>query len=507
MSQLKSKIKFEDASPNPEYLIKSIAEQGYSLETSLADLMDNSISAQADKIEVLIDTESEPFKLFLADNGQGMSELELSRNMQFPSNSPEDSRLNSDLGRFGLGMKTASFSQTRKFTVLSKKKGEKKYHGRTWDVDFLKVHGWKIIVNSDEEVARLMYQYNQLSKEFLKSFDDYEPNTIVIWEGLYKFESYLKEGNRKDALKREITEVTSDYLALVFHRFMEKNHDPLQIRINNTIVSPFNPFPEEEKDFRQIEPKQSAFRSDVIKIEGFVLPSRAITESKQSLTKWTTRYRGLMDMEGLYIYRADRIILFGGWNGIVKKAPRLQLARLRVEVGNSVDHLLHLNVAKSQIVVPHELRNAFEDYIQELKIEAEREYYNRGIRKFSGTKSQNHVQLFERSYSNKGSILEVNNNFPLVKNLQESLNKKQVSKLNLLLRMINTRVNNIRHVHEEKEFLGIEEKDGIDLNSLITTVEELIKSGISKIMIKEDILPHLGFKISSIPDEIKRLLN
>ncbi len=501
-----NKILSEDASPNPEYLIKSIAEQGYSLETSLADLMDNSISAKADKIEVLIDTESEPFKLFLADNGEGMTENELSQNMQFPSNSPEDSRSNSDLGRFGLGMKTASFSQTRKFTVLSKKKGEKKYHGRTWDVDFLKINGWKIIINSDEEVARLMYQYNQLSKEFLKRFDDYEPNTIVIWEGLYKFESYLKEGNRKDALKREITEVTSDYLALVFHRFMEKNIVPLKIRINNTIVSPFNPFPEEEKDFRQIEPKQSSFRSDVIKIEGFVLPSRAITESKQSLTKWTTRYRGLMDMEGLYIYRADRIILFGGWNGIVKKAPRLQLARLRVEVGNSVDHLLHLNVAKSQIVVPHELRNAFEDYIGELKIEAEREYYNRGIRKFSGTKSQNHIQLFERSYSNKGSVMEVNNNFPLVKNLQESLNKKQKSQLNLLLRMINTRVNNIRHVHEEKEFLGIEEKDGLSVEELHNNILELLSSGISNEMIKKEIIPHLGFKFSSLPDDIKSII-
>lgn len=506
MSQLKTKIRSEDASPNPEYLIKSIAEQGYSLETSLADLMDNSISAKADKIEVLIDTDSEPFKLFLADNGQGMTEEELSKNMQFPSNSPEDSRSNSDLGRFGLGMKTASFSQTRKFTVLSKKKGETKYHGRTWDVDFLKANGWKIIINSDEEVARLMYQYNQLSKEFLKSFNDYEPNTIVIWEGLYKFEKYLKEGNRRDPLKREITEVTSDYLALVFHRFMEKETDPLQIRINNTIVSPFNPFPEEEKDFRQIEPKQSSFRSDVIKIEGFVLPSRAITEISKGLTKWATRHRGLMDMEGLYIYRADRIILFGGWNGIVKKAPRLQLARLRVEVGNSVDHLLHLNVAKSQIVVPHELRNAFEDYIHELKIEAEREYYNRGIRKFSGTKSQNHVQLFERSYSNKGSILEVNNNFPLVKNLQESLNNKQNSQLNLLLRMINTRVNNIRHVHEEKEFLGIEEKDGLSVQELEINIVELLSSGITKEMIKEEIVPHLGFKYASLPENIKFLV-
>lgn len=506
MEIVNAKIKSEDASPNPEYLIKSIAEQGYSLETSLADLMDNSISAEADKIEVLIDTDSEPFKLFLADNGKGMTEEELSNNMQFPSNSPEDSRSNSDLGRFGLGMKTASFSQTRKFTVLSKKKGENKYHGRTWDVDYLKANGWKIIINSDEEVARLMYQYNQLSKEFLKRFDEYEPNTIVIWEGLYKFESYLKEGNRKDALKREITEVTSDYLALVFHRFMEKSINPLKIRINNTIVSPFNPFPDEEKDFRQIEPKQSAFRSDVIKIEGFVLPSRAITESKKNLTKWTTKYRGLMDMEGLYIYRADRIILFGGWNGIVKKAPRLQLARLRVEVGNSVDHLLHLNVSKSQIVVPHELRNAFEDYIGELKIEAEREYYNRGIRKFSGTKAQNHVQLFERSYSNKGSILEINNNFPLVKNLQESLNKKQTSQLNLLLRMINTRVNNIRHVHEEKEFMGIEEKDGMSAVELETIILDLLSSGITKEMIKVELIPNIGFRYASLPEKVKLLL-
>jgi len=499
-------IRSEEASPNPEYLIKSIAEQGYSLETSLADLMDNSISAKANKIEVLIDMDSEPFRLFMADNGEGMTEKELSKNMQFPSNSPEDSRLKSDLGRFGLGMKTASFSQTRKFTVLSKKKGDKKYNGRTWDVDFLRDNGWKIIINSDDEVAGLIHQYDQLSKDYLNRFENYEPNTIVIWDGLYKFEKYLKEKNRKNALKREITEVTSDYLALVFHRFMENNGNPLKIRINNTLVSPFNPFPEEEKDFRQIEPKQSAFRSDVIKIEGFVLPSRSISEASKGLTKWTTRHRGLMDMEGLYIYRADRIILFGGWNGIVKKAPRLQLARVRVEVGNSVDHELHLNVAKSQIVVPHELRSAFEGYIQELKIEAEREYYNRGIRKFSSVKSQNHVQLFERSYSNKGSLLEVNENFPVLKNLKECLNKEQNSKLKLLLRMINTRVNNIRHVHEEKEFIGIEEKDGLSANELEINIKELLSNGITIEMIKEDIIPHLGFNYSSLPESIKSLM-
>jgi len=496
----------EDASPNPEFLIKSIAEQGYSLETSLADLMDNSISSNADKIEVLIDMEEEPFRLFLADNGDGMSEEELVRNMQFPSNSPDNKRNSEDLGRFGLGMKTASFSQTRKFTVLSRKKGEKKYSARTWDVDYLRDNGWKIIVNSEDEIEELIGQYQKLSDEHYNKFDNYAANTIVVWSGLYKFEVYLREGSREDALKKEINEITADYLALVFHRFMERKAKPLKIRINNIQVKPFNPFPEEEKDFRQIEPKQSQFDTDVVKIEGFVLPSRTIQESTAGLNKWTTKNRGLMDMEGIYIYRADRIILFGGWNGIIKKAPRLQLARLRVEVGNKVDHLLHLNVAKSQIVVPYELRMAFEHYINELKIEAEREYYNRGIRKFSSTNAKAHFQLFERTASNKGSILEVNKDFPLIKNLETTLNTDQKSQLNLILRMINTRVNSIRHVHEEKEFIGIEEKDGISILELKKNLIDLLSNGISKEIVKDNILPHLGFKYRSLPEDIKLLL-
>jgi HSP90 family molecular chaperone len=113
---------FELANPNPEFLIKSIAEQGYSLETALADLMDNSITANASRIEVLTKIDQEPFTLFLSDNGDGMSKDSLKRNMQFPSKSPDDSRESNDLGRFGLGLKTASFSQTRAFTVLSRKK-------------------------------------------------------------------------------------------------------------------------------------------------------------------------------------------------------------------------------------------------------------------------------------------------------------------------------------------------------------------------------------------------
>lgn len=289
--------KFEIATPNPEFLIKSIAEQGYSLETALADLMDNSISATADNIEILIDIEKEPFILYLADNGAGMNEDALRAAMQFPSCSPEHARKNGDLGRFGLGMKTASFSQTRRFTVLSRKKGEKKYSARTWDVDILKRKEWKLLVNSETEIEEMVSNYKKLSETYFNSFKSYEPNTIVVWNGLYKFENYIENKNRKDAIKKEITEVTSDHLSLVFHRFIERKELPLKIRINNQILEAFNPFPMEEKDFRSIEYKQRSFGNDAIKIEGFVLPSRSMEESKNSITKWTTKYRSLMDME------------------------------------------------------------------------------------------------------------------------------------------------------------------------------------------------------------------
>ena len=226
--------------------------------------------------------------------------------------------------------------------------------------------------------------------------------------------TWRKETDRY-ALKKQITEITSDYLSVVFHRFMERKVNPLQIRINNNLIASFNPFPTHIADFRPIEYKQRNFSTDTIRIEGFVLPSRSIDESQTGISIWATKNRSLMDMEGIYIYRADRLIHFGGWNGLIKKAPRLQLARLRVEVGNSVDHLLHLNVAKSQVVIPHDLTTAFEKYIEELKIEAEREFYNKGIRKFSNNRKEDNVQLFERKASNKGTLLELNSNFPLLK--------------------------------------------------------------------------------------------
>jgi len=498
-------VQYEDVTPNPEYLIKSIAEQGYSLESALADLIDNSISANATQVEVLIKTDKEPFILYLTDNGEGMDEETLKSSMHFPSTSPDNSRNTYDLGRFGLGMKTASFSQTRKFTVLARKKGEEQYQARTWDLNALKDNKWQLIVNTEDEVEQILHDYKVQSSDNLNQFENYHPNIIIVWNGLYKYEEYLEEENRKKALKREITEVTTDHLSLVFHRFMECTTSPLQLRVNNIQLKPFNPFP--EKHLRSVEFKQKVFGSDSIKLEGFILPSSSIEETQNSNdTLWTTRYRSLLDMEGIYIYRANRIILFGGWNGLIKKAPRLQLARLRVEIGNSVDHLLHLNVAKSQVIIPHDLKNAFEGYINELKEEAKKEFYNRGIKKFPN-KSATTDSLFVRNASNKGVLLEVNTDFSILKQLNQELSPTNQANLKIFMKMINIQISNIKQTHEDKVFLGIEKESEISTAELLQTIESLISNGIDPSIIKKEILPNLGYKINTFPEKILKVLN
>tara|TARA_B110000908_G_C10222787_1_gene436265 strand:+ start:321 stop:1832 length:1512 start_codon:yes stop_codon:yes gene_type:complete len=491
-----SEPKFEEADPKPELLIKSLAEQGYSLESALADLIDNSISADATGVEIMIDMDNEPFTLFLADDGSGMCEDILRKSMEFPSDSPDNDRDVRDLGRFGLGMKTASFSQTRSFTVISRKKGDVTYSGRTWDVAYLKEKKkWHLIVNSQEEVYKIVEDYTKISNEYLGIIEGFTANTIIVWRGLYKYEKYLEPANRVKALKQQLNEVTADHLSLVFHRFLERKKDPLRIRVNNKQIRPFDPFPPASAGVRKIESKRKSFSEDNVKLEGFVLPSSSMDEAKSGTSRWTTKKCSLTDMEGIYVYRADRVIIFGGWNGLIKKGPRLQLARLRVDVGNKVDHLLHLNVSKSQITIPHDLKAGFEHYVTELKIEAEREFYNRGIKRLPNDVSHPKEQLFARIASSKGTLLELNTEFPLLKSLKQDLTSEQNGNLNMLIRMINTMVNKIRQTHEDQDFtINVE---NISEAQLQATIQLLSKSGWTEQQIRKDFIPLLGYSEKS----------
>lgn len=495
---------YEDAIPKPSDLIASIAEQGYSLHAALADLIDNSISANASKIEILVSTEEPPFKIFIADNGDGMTESELSSAMKLPSQSPLLGRKKSDLGRFGLGMKTASFSQTRKFAVYSRQSISDNFKARTWDLGILENGDWKIKINSDAEITTVVSKYQKISNSFMSQFEDFEAKTIVAWDGLHKFEEFISERNREEILHKELKEITEEYLSIVFHRYMQRKKNPIRIRLNNRELKPFNPFPNEQ-DMRSIAPNTRTFNNDKFSIEGFILPARAIKESAEK-SIWTTKHQSLYDMEGIYVYRSDRLISYGGWSNISKKSARHNLARLKVDIGNNNDLRLHLNVAKSQVKIPDDLREALRRYIDELKKEAAREYNNKTVQPQKNNIQKNQ-ELLNLVPTSKGVTFEINNQFPLIRTAFEGLNKLQASSFKFILKMLVVKLNIIRDSHQQQSFITeIKSESTISDRDLEDAILKLKTSGIPPEIILKDLIPNLGYDIKTLPTSALNLL-
>ena len=153
--------------PEARLLLASLRSVGYNEETAIADIVDNCISAQAHKINIQFDWEKK--RIVIADDGFGMSEKDLIENMRIGSSDPSKIRAKDDLGRFGMGMKTAAFSLGKKLTVVTKSNSA--VSNASWDLDQIPEIGWNLIIRDESEIS-----------EFSSQMD--EQGTIVIIENL-----------------------------------------------------------------------------------------------------------------------------------------------------------------------------------------------------------------------------------------------------------------------------------------------------------------------------------
>ena len=130
--------KYEECAPKPEAMINSLRAFGYDLSMAIADLVDNSIFAKAKNIAIDYDWNDGVPWIRISDDGLGMTEARLKEAMRLGSQSPLEERAKGDLGRFGLGLKTASFSQCKMLTVCTRtaKSGSAI---RCWDLDHVRV--------------------------------------------------------------------------------------------------------------------------------------------------------------------------------------------------------------------------------------------------------------------------------------------------------------------------------------------------------------------------------
>ena len=337
---------------------------GYSLPTAIADIIDNSVSAGASEIAINYTvTGSAPY-IAILDNGSGMSPSEARQAMQLAGSDSTAPRSPSDLGRFGLGLKTASISQCRRLTVVAKQ--QKVLTALVWDLDHLAATGsWSLGVLSESEMRELPH-FDELAM--------LEAGTLVIWSSLDRFHAETRQlSTEVDAQMIE----TRNHLSLIFHQFLNGDGRPkIAMSINGKPLAGLDPFLSKSSGGQRSGIEMIELDGEKITVQVFTLPfiNRMSTKDRElALAPGSIR-----DSQGFYVYRGGRLVIWGTWFRLMPKMDSSKLARVKVEIPNTLDHLWSLDIKKSAAVPPVAVRDRLRQMAAEMAKPSEKVFKFRG---------------------------------------------------------------------------------------------------------------------------------
>jgi hypothetical protein len=327
-------------------MLESLRGLGYSTAAALADIVDNSISADANDIKIDFTWHGQFSRVTILDNGRGMDDSELESAMRLGDKNPQDARTAQDLGRFGMGLKTASLSQCRRLTVTAAKEGFASC--LRWDLDELAANpdgGWLLFEGPANG-----------SKPFTEGLKGKKNGTLVLWETM---DRVVTSGYTSDDFHDLIDNVES-HLAMVFHRLLQGPRPRLKIFLNGRLIVPWDPFMSGHPAKPWTSPVTNhATEYGVVSVQCHVLPHRdRLTadefESNAGPAGWTAQ-------QGFYIYRNERLLVAGGWLGLGtsrawNREEAHRLARIRLDIPNTADADWKIDVRKSTARPPVSLR-------------------------------------------------------------------------------------------------------------------------------------------------------
>lgn len=382
---------------------------GYSLKTALADIIDNSITADATSINIFTDTTSSDAYISIIDDGKGMDSFELLEAMRPGSSNPLDRRKNTDLGRFGLGLKTASFSQCRRLTVVSRKNGITSC--ARWDLDE--------ITKLDDWLVEIPDEYHSIpSIEFLG-----EQGTLILWE---KIDRLIEHTNQI----RQINE-SANHLMMVFHRFIEgeKGLKKINLLLNHRKLDPLNPF-NLKHPATQIGPLETIrLNGHDITIQSFTLPHH----KKVSAADWE-QYAGsdgYIKNQGFYVYRGKRLIIHGTWFGLARQIELTKLARVKIDISNEMDSDWKIDVKKASAQLPPQVHERLRRIIETIGAASKRIYTARG-QKLAG---DSRLPVWNRRQDKNEINYALNFEHPVFTNFSERLSDGMQSEFRKILEM------------------------------------------------------------------------
>lgn len=400
--------------PSAPILIESIRSIGYSFETAIADLIDNSISAKATRIDILSIPNEEPY-IIIFDNGNGMNKVELEEAMRLGSKNPNEVREENDLGRFGLGLKSASLSQCRNLTVVSKKDG--KLSAFSWNLDYvIERNSWSILEYSEEEIMQL---------ENIELFKDVETGTYVLLKKFDKIQASTLEINKTITEKMSST---IDHLALVFHRYLD---DGVEIYVNNRKIESIDPFLTKNKATQAKRTQEIKIGESIIKVKPYILPH--YNKLSEDDLKKVGGKEDLRKNQGFYIYRNKRLIIWGTWFRLSRQDELSKLARVMVEIPNSLDDVWGIDIKKSTANIPDIIKKNLYSCIEESVFTSKEVYRYRG-RKENNSEKYNYV--WDRIKTRDGYEYRINRDLPQIQLLSKNFDKDVLIEFERLLKNI-----------------------------------------------------------------------
>lgn len=402
--------------PEARLLLMSLRSVGYTEETAIADIIDNSIAADASEIKILFDWDGR--RILIVDNGIGMNEAALIKNMRIGSADPKAARTGKDLGRFGMGMKTAAFSLGRKMTVITKVNG--KYANAAWDLDEVPKIGWKLIIHADNEVSNY---YDYLNDQ----------GTVVVIEKLDRLIDDANPGKSKSRFFK-IIKRSHDHISLTFHRFIEE--DGLRLYVNDNYVEAWNPFLLNSRATEELA-EEICYSEDglhQVTIQPYILPHKTKFASVEEFNV-AGGFKGWNYHQGVYVYRNKRLIMFGTWFDYIKKEPAYNLARIKLDISSSSDDLWNIDIKKSTAQLPLFVRDSVERVIDVATENSARVYNSRGTYSRNIT-VPNLSYVWEQRKVNGKYSFHINKKHTLLNNLRDKLDESGKETLTAYLALV-----------------------------------------------------------------------
>ncbi|MGO4182188.1 ATP-binding protein [Paenibacillus sp. TAF43_2] len=394
-------MKIVSLPPNAPVLMEATRAIGYSLETALADIIDNSITANSTKIDIYFFPIGSPY-VAIIDNGAGMDQDELINAMRYGSKNPLDTRATADLGRFGLGLKTASMSQCRKLSVISGKDGI--VTGAQWDLDFIATtDDWSLKLLDEDEIKACPH----IDEIFINS-----SGTMVLWQELDRLK--VGEFNFDESMGKYMDRVR-EHLSLVFHRYLsgEAGLKKIRISINKISLESIDPFLT-GKSTQVMDEESININGQKIVVSPYILPH--ISMLSETEINILGGKEGLRKQQGFYVYRNKRLLVWGTWFRLMRQGELSKLARVRVDIPNSLDYLWTLDIKKSVAVPPEVVRRNLAPIIEKLAGRSKRTWTYRGKKETEDSK----VHVWDRIKTREGGIVyEINRDYPLIEVLRE----------------------------------------------------------------------------------------